>query len=174
MVGADLFKRGMRRLAAGVSVITTEHDGDRYGLVATSVTSVSADPPSILICVNRTATSHDPIAKAAVFCVNILGEGDDGIAKRFAMPHYRDIRFSHRQWRALTTGAPALVGCLASLDCRIVKAVPVATHTIFVAEVVAAELWHKDIVPLIYVDGQFKLANTLLAEPMPAFDPGWG
>ena len=174
MVSADLFKRGMRRLAAGVSVITTAHGGERFGLVATSVTSVSVEPPSLLICVNRTATSHDAIEKAGIFCVNLLGEGDEGIAKRFASPRYRDIRFSHRKWDTLSTGAPALTGSLASFDCRIIKAVPVATHTIFVAEVVAAKLWQKEVVPLIYVDGEFKIAETPTAEPMPAYDPGWG
>ena len=64
--------------------------------------------------------------------------------------------------------------CRASLDCRVIKAVPVATHTIFIAEVVAAELWQKDVLPLIYVDGEFKLAETPTAESMPAYDPGWG
>ena len=174
MLGADVFKRGMRRLAAGVSVITTELDGNRYGLVATSVTSVSVDPPSLLICVNRTATSHDAIEKAGFFCVNLLGEGDEGIAKRFSSPRYRDIRFSHRKWESLVTGAPALAGSLASFDCRVIKTMPVATHTIFVAEVAAAEFWQKEVVPLVYVDGQFRLATTPVSEPMPAFDPGWG
>lgn len=174
MLGPELFKRGMRRLAAGVSVITTAVGSDRYGLVATSVTSVSVNPPSLLICVNRSATSHDGIAAAGVFCVNVLGEGDEGIGKRFSSPHYRDIRFSHRTWRPLLTGAPALVGCLGSFDCRITRSVPVATHTIFVAEVVAVELWQKDVVALVHVDGQFRLATTPVKETIPAFDPGWG
>ena len=174
MIGADVFKRGMRRLAAGVSVITTEIEGSRYGLVATSVTSVSVDPPSLLICVNRSATSHDAFEKAGYFCVNLLGEGDEGIAKRFSSPRYRDIRFSHRKWEPLATGAPALTGSLASFDCRVINTVPVATHTIFVAEVVASKLWQKEVVPLVYVDGEFRLATTPVSEPMPAYDPGWG
>lgn len=109
---AELFKRGMRRLASGVSLITTIDDGVRYGLVATAVSSVSAAPPTLLICVNTAASAHDHVAAAGVFCVNILAEGHEDVAARFSSSRDRETRFASGEWRQIETGAPALVGAL--------------------------------------------------------------
>ena len=155
MIEAALFKSGMRRLAAGVSVITTALNGERHGLVATSVCSVSAEPPSLLVCVNRSASSHAAIHAAGFFCVNLLGQSDDDIARRFSDPSLRAVRFDDREWLPLVTGAPALVGALASFDCEITATVPSGSHTIFIGNVRAAELWQEQIAPLIYLDGRF-------------------
>ncbi len=152
---ADLFKRGMRRLAAGVSLITTYEHGERHGMAATSVCSVSADPPTLLVCVNRTATSHAVIGRAGFFCVNLLAEKDDELARRFSTPADRESRFSGREWTTLVTEAPALVGSLASFDCEVIESVDVDSHTVFIGRVKAIELWHNDIVPLVYLDGRF-------------------
>jgi flavin reductase len=155
MIDAALFKSGMRRLASGVSLVTTVLDGQRHGLVATSVCSVSAEPPSLLVCVNCSSKSHDPIRDAGVFCINVLGAEDDAIARRFGAPEHRDARFADREWASLATGAPALVGALATFDCRISRTVSADTHTIFIASVVAAELGHAGRGALIYLDGRY-------------------
>lgn len=155
MVDPSLFKSGMRRLASGVSLVTTLHNGERHGLIATSVCSVSTDPPSLLVCVNRAATSHAMIYSAGCFCVNLLGSSDDETARRFSEPRERHLRFQDRNWTALLTGAPALVGALASFDCEIATAHRSGSHTIFVGNVVATELWQDEISPLIYVDGRY-------------------
>ena len=107
MIDAALFKSGMRRLAAGVCLVTaTDRDGLRQGLVATSVISVTVEPPSLLVCVNKAASCHDPIANSGAFCVNLLADADDEVARRFGSSAARDSRFADRQWRALETGAP--------------------------------------------------------------------
>jgi len=155
MIEAALFKSGMRRLAAGVSVITTALKGERHGLVATSVCSVSAEPPSLLVCVNQEASSHAAIREAGIFCVNLLGQDDDLLAKRFSDPAARALRFADREWSTLATGAPALVGALASFDCDVATMIPSGSHTIFIGNVQAAKLWQNDIAPLIYLDGRF-------------------
>lgn len=156
MIESALFKAGMRRLASGVSVITTALHSEWYGLVATSVCSVSVEPPSLLVCVNRASSSHDAIHAAGVFCVNLLGQSDDAIATRFGDPQHRHARFANRdEWAVLATGAPALVGALASFDCEIAETVASGSHTIFIGTVRAAELWQNEIVPLIYLDGRF-------------------
>jgi flavin reductase len=151
----DLFKRGMRRLAAGVSIITTCDESAGHGMVATSVCSVSADPPTLLVCVNRTATCHGAIRAAGFFCVNLLTTDDDALARRFSTPADRDARFHGRDWATLATGAPALVGALASFDCEIREALDVDSHTIFVGRVNAIELWQDAVDPLVYADGRF-------------------
>ncbi len=80
------FKLGMRRLAAGVSLITTVHDGVRHGLVATAVNSVTADPPTLLVCINKSASAHDHVDQAGVLCVNILAHEHEAVAARFSSP----------------------------------------------------------------------------------------
>ena len=157
MTDADLFRRGMRRLAAGVSVVTTCEGGERYGLAATSVCSVSAEPPTLLVCVNRATATHDAIGRAGFFCVNLLSESDDELARRFSTPAERARRFLDREWITLTTGAPALVDALASFDNEVVDTVDVQSHTVFFGRVRAVELWQPDIASLVYLDGQFDI-----------------
>ncbi|HYR66598.1 MAG TPA: flavin reductase family protein, partial [Reyranella sp.] len=108
------FKKGMRHLAASVTLITTRHRDLRGGLTATAVCSVSAEPPQLLVCVNKTASAHDPIGEAGFFCVNILSPQHRKIAERFAgMDGVEgDERFHDMgEWSTLSTGAPVLKGC---------------------------------------------------------------
>jgi flavin reductase (DIM6/NTAB) family NADH-FMN oxidoreductase RutF len=83
-VNAEAFRQGMRRLAAGVTIVTTIHDGERSGLTATAVTSLSVDPPQLLVCVNREAGSHDLIRRGERMCVNVLSHAHKNLAARFA------------------------------------------------------------------------------------------
>ena len=71
-VDAEIFKAGMRCLASGVTIITTIHDGQRAGLTATAVCSLSVDPPQLLVCVSHKAEAHDIIHRGSVLCVNLL------------------------------------------------------------------------------------------------------
>jgi flavin reductase len=152
---SSLFKLGMRRLAVGVSIVTTFDAGERHGMAATSVCSVSAEPPALLVCVNRAATTHAVIRRAGFFCINLLAKNDDELARRFSTPADRSSRFLDRQWTTLVTQAPVLVGALASFDCEVIEAVDIESHTVFIGRVKAIELWHEDIVPLVYHDGRF-------------------
>ncbi|MCS0502823.1 flavin reductase family protein [Ancylobacter mangrovi] len=156
MIDPAHFKHGMRRLAAGVSVITTCEDGQPHGFVATSVTSVAADPtPTLLVCVNRSVSCHDVIDKSGSFCVNLLAEPDLELAKAFSSGRDRHLRFSTHEWRPLSTGAPALASALASFDCVLTERVSVHTHTIFLGSVVDIVLPEGPLHPLIYAGGQF-------------------
>lgn len=152
----DLFKLGMRRLAAGVSLITTRDvDGRPHGMIATSVTSVTLTPPSLLTCINKNVSSHDALAQAGHFCVNLLAEGDDEVAMRFSSSKFRDVRFAEGVWSELETGSPVLEGAIASFDCRITNAIEASSHTIFIGEVVAVRLRDQATAPLLYLDGAF-------------------
>jgi flavin reductase (DIM6/NTAB) family NADH-FMN oxidoreductase RutF len=162
-IDAAAFKKGMRHLAASVTLITTRHDDLRGGLTATAVCSVSAEPPQILICVNKTASAHDTIGKAGVFCVNILAPGHRKLAERFAgMDGVEgDERFHDLgDWSTLTTGAPVLKGCPVSFDCRLVTEVSAGTHTIYVGEIVDLVL-DPAAAPLLYADGAFVHGDLL-------------
>ncbi|MBS1301397.1 flavin reductase family protein [Loktanella sp. SALINAS62] len=144
----------MRRLAAGVSLITTEGDGRRYGLIATAVTSVCAEPPTLLICVNRTASIHAHLTQAGAFCVNVLSVMQSDIATRFATPVDRDTRFETGTWTTRETGSPALQGACVSFDCRTTHQMTQGTHTVLFGEIV--DVWLQDAAaPLTYHEGCF-------------------
>jgi len=151
------FKKGMRHLAASVTLITTRDRGLRGGLTATAVCSVSADPPQILACVNKSASAHDTIGEAGFFCVNILAPEHRKIAERFAgMDGVEgDERFHDLgDWSTLTTGAPVLKGCPVSFDCKLVTEVAAGTHTIYIGQIVDLVL-DPAASALLYADGNF-------------------
>lgn len=162
-IDAAAFKKGMRHLAASVTLITTRHNNLRGGLTATAVCSVSADPPQILVCVNKTASAHDPIGEAGLFCVNILSPQHRKIAERFAgMDGVEgDERFHDLgEWSNLTTGAPVLQGCPVSFDCKLVTKLSAGTHTIYIGQIVDIAL-DAAAVPLVYADGNFVHGEAL-------------
>src|SRR5271168_4017298 len=90
----ELFKSGMRRLASGVSIITTAGTEGPRGLTATAVCSVSVAPPTLLCCINRNSSAHDAIRDAGVLAVNFLAEPDRDLATRFSGADTRDARFA--------------------------------------------------------------------------------
>lgn len=123
---------------SSVCIITTEFEGVRYGLTATAVCSVCADPPRLLVCVNKTGFTHDKITGSGRFCVNVLTEDQDAVAMVFAgMGGDRAERFATGTWTTLTTGAPALEGAAAVFDCVIHEAVEQSTHSVLFGNVVA-------------------------------------
>jgi flavin reductase len=157
VIESELFKRGMRRLAAGVCVVTTIDNKVPNGFVATSVSSVSIEPtPSLLVCVNRIASCHGIIQRTGAFCVNLLRDTDVEVARRFSTTDGRQTRFDGSPWVPLATGAPALLGALASFDCRVSNAMAVHSHTIFIGDVKSVRLWQDDVAPLVYLDGRFE------------------
>jgi flavin reductase (DIM6/NTAB) family NADH-FMN oxidoreductase RutF len=156
MISGDEFKQAMRHLAGGVSIIATEHEGSPAGLAATAVCSVSADPPTILICINAAAGAHDAIRSSGRFSVNLLASDQDSIARRFSGETgiKGQERFSTGQWTALVTGAPVLESAVASLDCQVSNIATMATHTVFFGTVVAAAS-RVAARPLIYAHGTY-------------------
>jgi flavin reductase len=156
VIDGALFKRGMRRLAAGVSIVTTIEQSVPQGLVATSVCSVCVEPePSLLVCVNLNSSCHDAISRSGIFCVNLLSSGDVELARRFSSSESRDQRFAENPWVKLVTGAPALLNTLASFDCEIRQVIPVHSHTVFIGAVRDIKLWQRDVDALLYIDGQY-------------------
>lgn len=155
-MNSDHFKLGMRRLAAGVSLITTVNNGVRHGLVATAVNSVTADPPTLLVCINKNASAHNHVTEAGVLCVNILADEHEPIAGRFSSSVDREKRFDEGDWRHIVTGAPALANSLVSFDCEVRQVVPYQSHSIFLAEIVGVELLSENLSPLLYLDGKYR------------------
>src|SRR5260370_37012362 len=101
-VDAEQFKLGMRTLAGAVNIITSMHAGHRYGMTATAVCSATADPPTVLVCINKLATTHGAVAKSKMFCVNVLPAEDWAFSTGFSGAQNVGARFKWRDWTHLS------------------------------------------------------------------------
>ncbi|MDJ1158404.1 flavin reductase [Chelatococcus sp. SYSU_G07232] len=139
---SPVFREAMSRIAGAVHIVTTGGAAGRAGFTATSFTAVSDAPPTVLVCLNGTSRILPILEANGVFCVNTLASGDEDIADVFAgrTGLHGEDRFSVGQWRLLDTGSPALGSALASLDCRLVEARSIATHRVFIGEVLAIRI----------------------------------
>jgi flavin reductase (DIM6/NTAB) family NADH-FMN oxidoreductase RutF len=173
-VDVEQFKAGMRTLAGAVNIIGSAHAGRRYGMTATAVCSATADPPTVLVCINKLAATHGAIAKSKAFSVNVLRAEDWDLSTAFSGAQSGESRFKSRDWTRLATGSPVLIDALVSFDCRVVKSVAHGTHTIFLGQVEQVLLGKKG-KPLVYSEGQYaKLASLTLGEPLPEGLDYWG
>lgn len=151
-----IFKAVMRKLAGTTCIISTGSDDDGlHGLTATAVCSVSAEPPTILVVVNRTSRTHPHIATNKAFAVNLLAEGQSAIAELFASK--TPDQFAGVEHRRLDDDCPVVDGAAAFVHCRVEHQLDVGTHTIFVGRVIDGEVTAEK--PLVYYDSAFhKLA----------------
>ena len=140
------FKLAMSQFACGVTVVTTEHDGARYGMTVASFASLSLHPPLVIVCIEIAAKSHDAIVAAGRFGVSILGADQAELSGRFASKKIDDKFEGVR----LIEGArvPLLEGAICTLECRVHDRLPGGDHSIFVGEVVDAQV--SDGAPLLY------------------------
>lgn len=148
------FRGAMRRLAATVTVVTSADHGRRHGMTATSVTSLSMAPPSLLVCLNQRTLLHDIMLGARHFCVNLLHRDQADLSAAFAGALNAEARFGVGSWRFDEDGLPYLADAQAVLVCRRTAALPYGTHTIFVGEVVRAS-HQDDVAPLIYENAAY-------------------
>lgn len=160
---ADLFKGGMRRLASGVSLITTAHDGEPAGLVATAVSSVSAEPPTLLICINQSASAHKSISASGKVCVNLLSSADQDLVDAFCRSSRRSERFTTGDWATLDTGVPVLTSSLAAFSCRVSKEFNHGSHTIFLCEVLNVYNAEPPFDPLVYLNQAYRKLESCAA-----------
>ncbi|MGF1560942.1 MAG: flavin reductase family protein [Geminicoccaceae bacterium] len=151
-VTTDDFIAGMRLYPGAVTAITTLCNGVRAGLTATSVCSLSAEPPQMLACVNRAAEAHDLIVRARLFAINLLTKSQATLADRFAGADdcSGEARFEGATWLAAVTGAPLLRDALVAFDCRLVALYDGATHSILVGRVEAVHHGADGAAPLVY------------------------
>lgn len=145
------FRRVVGNLASGVTVLTTSEGRLSFGMTASSVTSLSLDPPMMLACVNNAVPTSAAIVRVGRFAINVLAEGQDELAYQFASPSpdkFRDVSL-HRSRHNL----PLLTDALAQFECSVVETVVGGTHTVFLASVESASA--KDGSPLTYFRGRF-------------------
>ncbi|OIJ96003.1 flavin reductase family protein [Streptomyces colonosanans] len=153
LASPDLLRSVFRRHAAGVAVITAQRDGTPVGFTATSLTSVSAEPPLISFGIGTGGSSWPVISEARHVGVHIVGEHQEGLARTFARSG-ADRFGAPTSWREGPEGVPVLDDVLAWLVCRVVARVPAGDHRIVLAEVVVGDP-SGDGRPLVYHQGRF-------------------
>lgn len=146
------FKLAMRRLASTVTIISTHDQGERFGMAATAVNSVTTTPPTLLICVNKTARMHNAIAASGHFCVNILGTEHHELVAVYGGKVSGEERFNHGTWAEGYNGLPCLLEAPANVFCSVLSATEVGSHTLFLGEVRDIAL-SGETRPLIYQEG---------------------
>lgn len=153
---SDSYRALMRHQAGAVAVIAAGTVPNRTGLTATAVCSLTDSPPTILVCVNKTASAHDPIREAGCFSVNLLSRDHADIAGVFSGKGgiKGEDRFGSPDWDVLETGAPILMNALAALDCELQERIEVTTHSVFIGRV-ADGVFNERAAPLLYYRGDF-------------------
>lgn len=146
----------MRHQAGAVAIVATAVGEMRAGLTATAFSSLTDQPPTLLVCVQRRVGAHDVIARSKMFSLNILAADQQDVAVRFSGNSgvHGAERFDAHGWRRLKTGAPVLEQALAVLDCELVESHGFSTHTIFIGRVVDGAT-RSDAQPLLYFRGDY-------------------
>jgi flavin reductase (DIM6/NTAB) family NADH-FMN oxidoreductase RutF len=150
-VDTGLFRHVVGHLASGVTIVTTRLDGRDYGMTASSVTSLSMDPPMMLACVNNAVPTAAAIESSGRYTVNVLGQGHGDLAYQFATPG--PDKFAGVAIHRGACGVPVLAEAIASLECEVTEQVVGGTHSVFFGHVTSASA--REGAPLTYFRGSF-------------------
>lgn len=151
-VSKDEFRNTLGRFASGVTIVTAKGaDGQPCGITVSAFSSVSLDPPLVLVCIDKRASLHACMCEGVHFAVNILSEDQEVLSRRFASKD--EDRFSGTGYCESSLGTPLIDGSLATLECRVLHAYPGGDHTIVVGEVESTSV--ADGKPLAYFRGGY-------------------
>jgi flavin reductase len=138
MIDKATYRQAMSGLGAAVSVVTSAGQAGLAGCTVSAVCSVTDEPPTLLVCINRASKNNAIIRANGNLCVNVLAGDQRHIALQFASKDASmESRFAAGEWDRLETGAPALLGSIAALDCEVMSMNEVGTHTVFYCEIKA-------------------------------------
>jgi flavin reductase (DIM6/NTAB) family NADH-FMN oxidoreductase RutF len=152
----DDLRQALRQFASGVTVVTAEHDGERYGITVSAFTSISLDPPVIMVSINTSSRLAPLIVDAEHFAVNILGAEQEDLSSRFASAITGPEKYDGIESAARLSGAPIILGALAVFDCVLDQTLLVGTHMLMFGRVVHAESAADSGDPLIYYHRSYR------------------
>ncbi len=150
----------MRRMARSVAVVSCREGERRYSMSVTAVDSLSADPPSLLICIHRNASIYPALNAGVDFCVNLLAADHRDIAVDCSGRLKGEDRFTTGQWEADPLGVPFLRDAQANLICEQDGRFDYGTHAVFIGRLREVRL-AGDVAPLVYVDGAYSTSAPL-------------
>ena len=147
------FRKAMRNYIYSVSILSNKNiDGELNAITVSSVTSISMEPPSLLVCINKSSRIHDTLIKNSDFCINLLNKNQQEISNICSTDSLYDQRFDHDKWNTKTI--PFLEEAQANIFCSIEDLVPYHTHTIVIGRVLNA-ISNDKINTLSYVNGKY-------------------
>ncbi len=150
----DNFRLAMRRYIYSVSIMSNKDDqGSSNAITVSSVTSISMDPPSLLICINKSARIHNSLKIGSKFCINLLNKDQEDLSNICSDEDSYEERFKDKNWD--TKEIPFLTNAQANIFCKVDKLASYHTHTIVVGLVEDAN-YADDISTLTYVDGEYR------------------
>lgn len=160
-VDPQQFRTAMARFPGAVTIITARVPEERRGITATAVCSVSAEPPSLLVCVNRDTGTCAAIHETGRFNVNLLADPSDELALRFAGAggHTGEEKFDLGDWYDDARGLPLLGEALVALSCDVSRTVEAGSHTVFIGDIIG--LRPGEGTPLIYERSRFHRLQPL-------------
>ena len=147
------FLNSMRGVASTVNVISSQYEDTKHAMTASSVVSLSLDPPSMLVCVNKEASIHQILGKERFFCINILAKDQIDLANLCSSADNEDSRFNSEEW-SLFEGIPYNTESSANIFCRCFDSFSHTSHTVFFGEVVEVKNNKKE-GPLMYGGGKY-------------------
>ena len=140
------FRLALSHFASGVTVVTTAHEGQLYGMTVASFASLSLHPPLVLVCIERSVKTHDAISAAGKYGVSILSSAQADISSKFASRS--DDKFAGVELIEGELDVPLIAGALTAIECRLYDRLPGGDHTIFIGEVMKIHTTEGD--PLLY------------------------
>jgi len=165
-VSSQDYRDAMACLGAAVNIVTTDGRVGRAGFTASAVCSVTDNPPTLLVCVNRESSAYASVKENGVVCVNVLSARHERLSQLFGGGIPADERFAAAVWSTLETGAPVLADCAVAFDCRITDVASVGTHDVLFCRVVALQrLDGAD--NLIYFGRDYHVVRAGLARQQP-------
>lgn len=154
-VNEQEFKNALKLWASGVTVVTSKaSDGGLKGMTATSFSSVSIDPPQILVCINKSADTGDAVLEGKTFAINVLKAEQQAISNEFAGGASQEQRFSNVNWHEGDLGSPIIDDALASLECTVVDQVSAGSHWVVIGEVQNVDCRSGE--PLLYYNSGYR------------------
>lgn len=156
---ADDFKKALQLWASGVAIVTTQSEkhGVR-GMTVTAFSSVSAQPPQILVCINQSADTGENIDVSGAFAVNVLNAHQQADSNNFSGGSNQEQRFSNTTWEIGPHGTPILTESIMSLECKVVEKIAAGTHWIIIGEVMQAISRSGE--PLLYYRGAYRQLSS--------------
>lgn len=154
MLDEEVFKAVLGRWASGVTIVTSTAGERVHGMTVSAFSSVSLDPPLVLVCADKSSITHELIEESGVYAAHILAKEQTALSNKFASKKDEHRRFEGIDWSTMETGAPILPGCLAVLDCRVTAGHDAGDHIVYIGRVVEAK--YEDKAPLLYYQGSYR------------------
>ncbi len=152
----DQLRSAMRRWATGVTVVSSVYDGKPHGMTVSSFTSLSLEPPFVMVSLERSTRTHELVHKSSVFGISVLSEAQRAISDRCANAQTElGVRFEGIETFTLVSDVPLIKDALVCFDCKVVNTIDAGTHTVFVGEVLATKEGEAK-KPLLYFNQKYR------------------